>query len=311
MKESAMRPSLFAAAAALLAATPALAQRSLDDVVVEVVEAAPGIHVLYGAGGNMALAHGADAVFLVDDQFAPLSDRIAAKVKALTGGSVRFLVNTHWHGDHTGGNEAFGKAGTLIFAHDNVRVRMSSEQRRDQRVTPPSPATALPVVTFDSRGSFHINGDTVRAVHVPHAHTDGDVLIYFEKADVLHMGDTFFDATARTFPFIDLASGGSAKGAIAAIDKGLSLAGPNTRVIPGHGKLTNRDGLVAYRALLADVVSKVESMLAAGKSKEAVVAAKPTAAYEAARGGGFVSGDAFVGTVYDSLKAGAPAHHAH
>jgi glyoxylase-like metal-dependent hydrolase (beta-lactamase superfamily II) len=305
---------VLAVALALAAAGSAAAQQ-LDPATVEIAseQAAPGVHVLYGAGGNMALAHGPDAVFLVDDQFAPLSPKIMAKVREIAGRDVRFIVNTHWHGDHTGGNENFGKAGALIFAHDNVRARMATEQKNpvSGRITPPSPPAALPVVTFGSTNSFHINGDTVRAIHVPHAHTDGDALIYFAKADVLHMGDTFFDVTAKTFPFIDLASGGSARGAIAAIDAGLRLAGPNTKVIPGHGKLTDRAGLVAYRAMLADVVARVETMIAAGKSREEAVAAAPAAAYEAERGGGFVSADAFVGAVYDSLKNAAPAHHAH
>jgi glyoxylase-like metal-dependent hydrolase (beta-lactamase superfamily II) len=300
---------VLAVALALVAAGSTAAQQ-LDPAKVEIAseQAAPGVHVLYGAGGNMALAYGPDAVFLVDDQFAPLSPKIMAKVREIAGRDVRFLVNTHWHGDHTGGNESFGKAGALIFAHDNVRARMASPQARTSgQVTPAAPAAALPVVTFGSTNSFHINGDTVRAIHVPHAHTDGDALIHFEKADVLHMGDTFFDVTAKTFPFIDLASGGSAKGAIAAIDAGLRLAGPNTKVIPGHGKLTDRAGLVAYRAMLADVVARVETMIAAGKSREEAVAAAPAAAYEAERGGGFVSADAFVGAVYDSLKTDTPA----
>jgi cyclase len=295
--------------ALLLIAAPAAAQQQIDPdkITIEAEAAGPGVHVLYGAGGNMALGHGADGVFLVDDQFAPLSPKIMAKIREIAGRDVRFLVNTHWHYDHTGGNENFGKAGTLIVAHDNVRVRMATEQRRGDRVTPPSPPPALPVITFDSTNSFHINGDTVRAIHVPHAHTDGDALIRFEKANVLHMGDTFFNM--NTFPFIDLASGGSIRGLIAAIDRGLELSDDATRIIPGHGKMTDRKALAGYRAMLADVTTKVERLKTEGQPRDAIIAAKPAAAYEAGRTGGFISADAFVGTVFDSLSA--PATHAH
>lgn len=289
----------LALAAALLSSLPAAAQVKPEDVTLTTAEAAPGIHVIYGAGGNMALGFGPDGAFLVDDQFAPLSPKIMAKVKQISGQNVRFLVNTHWHGDHTGGNENFGKAGALIFAHDNVRVRMATEQKRGDRVTPPSPAAALPVVTFDSANSFHINGDTVRAVHVPRAHTDGDALVRFEKANVLHMGDTFFNS--NSFPFIDANSGGGIVGLVAAIDRGLALSDDATKIIPGHGRMTDRKTLAAYRAMLADVMGRVEKLKVAGKDRAAVVAAKPAAAYEAGRTGGFIAADAFVGTVFDTL----------
>jgi cyclase len=286
----------------IAAASPSAAQIDPSTVNIESVEAAPGIHVIYGSGGNMALGFGPDGAFLVDDQYAPLTPKIAAKIKELSGQSVRFLVNTHWHGDHSGGNENFGKSGALIFAQDNVRVRMSTEQeRRPGEKTPPSPAAALPVVTFDSTNSFHINGDTIRVEHVPHAHTDGDALVKFEKANVLHMGDTFFNLAS--FPYVDARSGGSVKGLIAAVDRGLQLSDASTKVIPGHGKLTDRATLAAYRDMLADIVARIESLKAAGKSKEETVAAKPAAAYEAARSGGFISADAFVGGVYDSIGA--------
>lgn len=297
--------------AALMIAAPAAAQQPIDPdtITLESVEAAPGIHVIYGAGGNMALAFGPDGAFLVDDQFAPLSPKIMAKIQDIAGQPVRFLLNTHWHSDHTGGNENFGKAGALIIAHDNVRVRMATTQARGDRVTPASPAAALPVVTFDSSNSLHINGDTVRAVHVPHAHTDGDALVHFEKANVVHMGDTFF--SAKTFPFIDIASGGSIGGLVKAIDRGLAIADDATRIIPGHGRMTDRKALVAYRAMLADVMAKVETLKASGRDRAAVIAAKPAATYEADRSGGFISADAFVGAVFDSLGGAHAAHHAH
>ncbi len=290
-------------------AVPAAAQ-DIDPgaIKLEVEQAAPGVFVIYGAGGNIGLAFGEDGAFLIDDQFAPLGPKIMAKVEEIAGRKVRFLLNTHWHGDHTGGNENFGKSGTLIFAQDNVRKRLSTEQHRPGgETTPPSPEGALPIVTFGTTESFHINGDTITATHVPHAHTDGDALVKFEKANVLHMGDTFFNSA--TFPFIDLASGGSIKGAIAAVDKGLALSDSNTKIIPGHGRMADRAALERYRAMLADIAGKIEKLLAAGKTREEIVAAKPAAAYAEGRTDGFISADEFVGAVYDSLTQ-PPHDHA-
>lgn len=298
----------FVFATALISA-PALAQNDFANVEITSEEAAGGVHVLYGRGGNIALSFGEDGAFLVDDQFAPLTDKIMAKVREIAGRDVEFLVNTHWHRDHTGGNENFGKAGTLIVAHDNVRRRMASEQTRGERVTPPSPAAALPVMTFKDRQSFHINGGTVRAVHVQNAHTDGDALIHFVDANVIHMGDIFFEANAGTFPVIDLASGGSAQGMLNAVDMGLKLADADTKIIPGHGQLTDRAGLAAYRDMLADIIGKVRAGIDAGRTKDQIVAAEPTAAYNAGRTGGFIEADAFVGFVYDSLTM--PSAHSH
>ncbi|MBV7255688.1 MBL fold metallo-hydrolase [Pacificimonas sp. WHA3] len=308
-----IRIFVFAAALGL----PFAAAQAQDDrfagVVITSETAGPGVEVLYGAGGNIALAHGKGEAFLVDDQYAPLTDRIMAKVRELAGTDVKFVVNTHWHGDHSGGNENFGKAGALIVAHDNVRRRMSTEQTRPgadgERVTPASPAAALPVITFRDRQTIHSAGQTIRAVHVQRAHTDGDALVKFMEANVLHMGDTFFDATAGTFPFIDRGSGGSIQGLIDAVDMGLKMSDAETAVIPGHGRLTDRDGLAAYRGMLADVRDRVKVMVDAGTSRDDVIAAKPAAAYAEGRAGGFIKPDTFVGAVYDSLTA--PAAHSH
>ncbi len=299
-------------AAATLIAPLACAQAQDDrfaSVEITTENAGPGVEVLYGAGGNIALAHGSGEAFLVDDQYAPLTPKIMAKVRELAGTDARFLVNTHWHGDHSGGNENFGKAGTLIIAHDNVRARMSSEQTRGDNVTPPSPAAALPVLTFRDRQTINSAGMTIRAQHVQHAHTDGDALVMFVEPNVLHMGDTFFDVTAGTFPFIDGNSGGSITGLIDAIDIGLKMANAETAIIPGHGKLTNREGLVAYRNMLVGVRDNVQALIDGGADREAVIAAKPAAAYEAGREDGFIKADGFVGAVYDGLTA--PMAHSH
>jgi glyoxylase-like metal-dependent hydrolase (beta-lactamase superfamily II) len=210
------------------------------------------------------------------------------------------VLHTPWHGDHSGGNENLGKAGALIVAHDNVRVRMSSEQfiASVQRKVPPSPAIALPVVTFDSASSFHINGDTIRAVHVADAHTDGDSLVQFRKANVIHMGDTYFSAG---YPYVDLSSGGSFEGLLATLARALAMGNDATRYIPGHGPVTGKAELAAYRAMIADIVGKVRAGIAAKKSVDAIVAAKPTAAYDAERGGGFIKPDVLVRTIHASL----------
>ncbi|MGB3723996.1 MAG: MBL fold metallo-hydrolase [Pacificimonas sp.] len=311
-----MSKTLMTAAAL---AMPLAAAQAQDDrfagVEITSESAAPGVEVLYGAGGNIALAHG-DGIdgqpeaFLVDDQFAPLTPKIMAKIRELAGTDARFLVNTHWHGDHSGGNENFGEAGTLIIAHDNVRARMSSQQTRGERVTPASPAAALPVLTFRDRQTIHAAGMTIHASHVRHAHTDGDALVYFEDANVLHMGDTFFDESAGTFPFIDTASGGSIQGLIDAVDIGLKTSDAETAVIPGHGKLTDRDGLAAYRDMLVTVRDNVQALIDGGADRDAVIAATPAAAYAASRGDGFIKADGFVGVVYDGLTATKAHSHA-
>ena len=220
--------------------------------------------LLTGAGGNIVASVGADGVFLIDDQFAPLADKIRASLDGLGKGPVRFVMNTHWHGDHTGGNESFGRGGAVIVAHENVRKRMSSEQFIEAfgSKVAPSPDAALPVVTFADGVSLHFNGDAATAVHVAKAHTDGDALVKFTQANVLHMGDTFFH---QAYPFIDVSSGGSIDGLISAIDIGISLCDADTIVIPGHGPRTDRGGLQAYRELLATARAAVAALKAAGK----------------------------------------------
>jgi cyclase len=304
-----MRASFFALALALLAG-PAAAQQDLSGVEIKVERLAPGVAVLFGAGGNIGLSYGEDGNILVDDQFAPLTDKIVAAVRTLDPDPVRFVVNTHWHFDHTGGNENFGKAGAVIVAHDNVRRRMSTEQfmASMNRRFPPSPKDALPVVTFGEGVTLHLNGDTLHILHVANAHTDGDALVHWQKADVLHLGDTFFHR--QSFPFIDRESGGSIDGLIRAIDRALAMAGPNTRIIPGHGPVATKAELQAYRAMLVDVRGKVQAGLRARRTLAQIQATKPAERY--GMPSGFIKPDQFVEAVYESLRnPPKPQPHSH
>lgn len=295
-----MRRFMLAATAAVLA-SPAVAQQDFSKVEIKVEQVAPGVAVLFGAGGNIGVSHGPDGNVLIDDQFAPLVPKIVAAVKTLDPDPISFLINTHWHGDHTGGNEALGTGGTVIVAQDNVRRRLAVDtvSKRFNSTIKAAPKAALPVITFDRSVTFHLNGDTLQVVHVANAHTDGDALILWQKANVLHAGDTFFHKV--TFPFIDLESGGSIDGMIAAARQGLALVKPSGRVIPGHGPVASREDYAAFLAMLEDVRAKVAAGRAAGRTKAQIVAAKPAAAYLGRTQEGFIKADDFVATVYDSL----------
>lgn len=280
-------------------AVPAAAQ-DLTNVTIRVERLAPGVAVLFGAGGNIALSYGVDGNLIVDDQFAPLSDRILAAVASVDPDPVKFVVNTHWHFDHTGGNENFGKRGAVIVAHDNVRTRMTAGQfiAAANMQVPPAPGVALPVVTFTDGVTMHLNGDDIHVEHVANGHTDGDSLVHWRKANVLHTGDTFVRAG---YPFIDISSGGSIDGMIVAATRGLTFVNAGTRVIPGHGEVARRADYVAYRAMLIDVRGKVAAGIAARRSKAQIVSGKPAAAHP--RPEGFISADKFVEAVYDSLRS--------
>ena len=295
------RLGIAAGAALLLAAGAVQAQRDFDAVEIRTVPVAGGVHMLMGAGGNMALSSGPDGAFLVDDQFAPLTEKIRAAIAAVSAGELRFVVNTHWHLDHTGGNENLGKAGAVIVAHDRVRQRMSAGQFMrafDAQIEPAAPG-ALPVITFGADITFHLNGHDVHVFHVPPAHTDGGSIVHFRGANAIHMGDTFF---AGRYPFVDLESGGSVEGVIATADRVLALADDATRIIPGHGELTNSAGLRRYRDMIATIRDRVRAAIAAGKNVDEVVAAKPTQEFDAEWGGGSTSGEGFTRTVYASLQ---------
>ncbi len=274
---------------------------SLHDVQIDAERVADGIFMLTGEGGNMGVSAGDDGVFLIDDQFAPLTDKIRKAIAAISPEPIRFLLNTHWHTDHTGGNENLGKAGVLIVAHDNVRVRMSSEQFQEafDRKVPPSPHSALPVVTFSEAVTFHVNGEEIYAFQVPPAHTDGDSVIHFRKSNVVHTGDLF--TTAR-YPFIDLSSGGTVDGMIEGANWLLEIVDSGTKVIPGHGPLGDWEALKDYRDMLLTVRDRVKEMIDSGKTVEEVVQEKPTKEFDANHKGGFLKPDDFTRLIYDSLK---------
>jgi cyclase len=283
-------------------AMPAGAQQNMDTVQVRSQKLADRVYVLFGAGGNIGLSVGDDGAFIVDDQFAPLSEKIKAAIAALTSKPLRFVVNTHWHGDHSGGNANFGRAGAVIVAQDNVRARLSVEQvnARFNQKTPPSPHEALPVITFAKGITLHLNGDSVRAIHVPNAHTDGDAIIHYLKSNVIHMGDTFFNGM---YPYIDTNSGGSVDGMIAAADSALTLANADTKIIPGHGPVASKADLQEYRRVVAQVRDRVKALVMQGKSLTEVGAAKPSAEFDAKWGNGFMKPDFFLDVVYNDLKS--------
>lgn len=297
-------------ATSLCIAAPVAAQEDLSKVEIRVERIAPGVAVLFGAGGNIALSHGADGNLLVDDQFAPLTDRIVAAVAGIDPDPVKFVINTHWHFDHTGGNENLGKRGAVIVAHDNVRTRMSAGQLMQfaklKMQVPAAPGVALPVVTFTDGVTMHLNGDAIHVEHVANGHTDGDALVHWRRANVLHTGDTF---VRDGYPLIDRGSGGSIDGMIAAATRGLGFVNAATKIIPGHGAVASRADYQAYRAMLVDVRGQVAAGIAAGRSRARIVASRPTARHP--RPAGFVSADDFVASVYDSLRdppRPAPSH---
>jgi glyoxylase-like metal-dependent hydrolase (beta-lactamase superfamily II) len=289
---------LLALAATLPASSAAWAQADLEKVEIKAEEIAPGVAVLFGAGGNIGVSYGPDATVLIDDQFAPLSKKIEAAVATLGAAPVKYVVNTHWHYDHTGGNENFGKTGATIFAHDNVRVRMAGGGTIGGTVSPPAPKEALPVVTYSQGMRFNINGDTIALAYLGGGHTDGDSVVMWKEKNVVHMGDLFM--TLNSFPFIDRASGGDVYNLMRTIDLVLSTIDGETKVIPGHGPMSDKAGLTAWRAMIGQAVARVEALHKDGKTLEQAVAAKPLADFN--REDGFIKGDAFVRAIWASLE---------
>ena len=297
-----MRRLILLVPLVLLASAPiARAQQDFSKVNVTVVPIATGIYMLQGAGGNIGLSVGRDDAFVIDDQYAPLTPKVRAAIATVTPKPVRFVLNTHWHGDHTGGNENMASAGAILVAHENVRRRMSAEQFIEafKLREPASPVAALPVITFSDTISFFLNGDTVRAVHVRNAHTDGDAVIVFRAANVVHMGDVFFNGM---YPFIDASTGGSLAGMIAAVNAVLAATNADTKFIPGHGPLGTRADLVRYRDMLGEVRTRLAKLAARRRTVEQAVAAKPLADLDAVWGNGFMKSDQFVTIAYMSVR---------
>ena len=261
----------------------------------------PGLNVLMSQGGNVAVWSGPDGVVLVDDSLAALSPQLLEAVGQLSRAPIRFVVNTHWHPDHTGGNEALARAGATVIAHESVRERLSQAQVvEDYDVTvPPAPAAALPVITFAESLAIHLDGDRLNVVHVAGAHTDGDVIVRWQDANVVHMGDLFYNGG---YPFIDLANGGSLAGVVAALEGTLARSDAETAVIPGHGPVATRAELAAYRDMLVAVGRKVREAVETGKSVEEVLASRPTAEFDERYAKGAVNPERFVRALYRDLS---------
>lgn len=272
--------------------TLACGQDRFATVNITVEKVSDHIYMLQGAGGNIAVSTGEDGVFMVDDQFAPLSDKIMAAIKTVSDDPVKFLVNTHFHGDHSGGNENFEEAGALIVAQDNVRKRLSENK-----------TAGLPVITFSEDATFYQNGDDIFLTHVHNAHTDGDALVYFAQSNVLHTGDTFFNGR---FPYIDLKRGGSFKGDIAAARKGLMLINDDTKVIPGHGALATKAEYQAYYDMLVGINNNVTKAIKEGKSEEDVAIMESLTSQwltDAEVEGQFINGEKIRRTAYQSITS--------
>ena len=299
-------PALLLLTAAL-AALPAVGQQPEREFEIETTELGDGLALLIGKGGNILVSTGPDGAILIDDQFADMTEKIERAVEALGAGPVRFVINTHWHGDHVGGNENLARSGALIVAQRNVRKRMSSEQfmAAFDRSIPPSPQIALPVVTFAREVTLYRNGQEFHARHVANAHTDGDAIIHIRDVNVIHTGDAFFNGF---YPFVDVDSGGSIRGMIAAADFVLSLCDDETRIIPGHGPLAKRADLIAYRDVLRHVMARVAALMQKGQGLEEIQAARPTSEFDEAWGGRMRPED-FVRVVVRSLEMERQAAH--
>jgi glyoxylase-like metal-dependent hydrolase (beta-lactamase superfamily II) len=281
-------------------ATATAADDQFRDVEIKTIQAGDGIYMLTGQGGNMGVSAGADGVFLIDDQFAPLTEKIMAAIATLSDQPVRFLLNTHWHPDHTGGNVNMGKAGTVIVAHDNVRKRLAVDNFIEMfgRDAPAMDLTGLPVITFDTSLTFHLNGNEILVSHTGNAHTDGDSFVWFRDANVIHTGDVYF---AGMYPFIDTHTGGSIEGIIKALERILEISDDKTVIIPGHGPVSNKGKLMAYTSMLKTISSLMQAMIAGQATLEQVQAAEPTRDFDEKYGNGFIRNTAFVEMLYKDM----------
>jgi len=284
-------------AVAILAAAPVAAQQDFSKVEIKASKVRGNIWMLNGTGGNIGVSVGPDGVLIVDDKFAPLAEKIRAALKEVGGGQLKFILNTHWHGDHTGANPVFGPEAPII-AHSNVRQRLATEQRRGERVTPPMDPKGWPVITFDDSVSVHFNGEEIRVLHFPHGHTDGDSVIFFTGSNVAHLGDDFF---AGRFPFVDLDSGGDVEGLAENIAEVIDELPADAAIIPGHGPLSTLDDLKAYLGMLVETTNLVRDKMEAGKTLEQIKAEGLPEKWKD-WGSGFINTERWLETIHQSLS---------
>jgi len=284
----------LAATVVLVPARIAQGQQDLSAVQIKTTKVADNFYTLEGSGGMMGVLAGPDGVFIVDAQFAPLTDKLVAAIKQISDGRMRFLVNTHVHGDHTGGDENFAKLGVTLLSRDELRARLAVPGRGG-----PPPAAALPMVTYRDRVTIHMDGEDIQLIPVPAAHTDGDTMVYFPKADVIMTGDFY---RSIQYPNIDRANGGSLQGMLNGLAQIVSLAGPNTKIIPGHGGTVNKTAVSAHRDMIVAVRDRVAKLVAQGQTQEQVVAAKVLADYDSKVDQAGTTGDRFIGQLYAELK---------
>jgi cyclase len=303
-----MRRTAFGTIAALalsLVAAAALQaqQQDFSKVEIKTTKVAGNFYTLEGQGGMIGVLAGPEGVLMVDSQFAPLTDKIVAAIKQISNSPIRFMINTHVHGDHTGGNANLGKIGVTIFSRPQLRARLEKPAPGPNGAPgTPTPAEGLPVVTYDAPVTIHMNGETVELIPVPAAHTDGDTMVRFRNADVIMTGD-FYRSVG--YPNIDRANGGSLSGMLAGLQAVVDAAGPNTKIIPGHGATVDKNAVAAHRAMIAAVRDKVAPLVRQGMTLDQVVAAKPTADYDTKVPGVGTTGERFVGQVYAEVKGGA------
>jgi glyoxylase-like metal-dependent hydrolase (beta-lactamase superfamily II) len=279
----------------------ATVQAQDDPVEFTTTRLSDTVYMLKGRGGNVGVSAGEDGVYIIDDQLKPITDGLIAAVAGISDQPIKFVINTHYHYDHVGGNEALGEAGSVIIAHDNIRKRMATEQFNHfmNRSFEPFPKAALPVLTFNDKVSLHFNGESVTAYHVSQGHTDGDSIIHFPKSNVIHMGDMFFFGL---YPYIDLDAGGSILGVIKAAELAISLSDENTQIIPGHGPMAKLDDLKAYRDYLVKATANVKALIDEGMNLQQVVDARPTAEWDEKLGKTWITPAQFAIFIYNSLK---------
>jgi len=296
----------FLALCLLLNGLNGFSQQNFDTVRIKPFKITDNIYMLMGSGGNIGVMIGKDGTLMIDNQFAPLSNKINGAIKTLDPGEIRFIINTHLHGDHSGGNENFKRMGSTVVAHDLVRERMMQGQVTPQmnRTTPPREKDALPVITFSDKMNFHLNDEEIELIHFDPGHTDGDVIVHFKNANVFHTGDAY---VRHRFPFIDLSSGGTSAGYISTLDKILMLVDDNSKIIPGHGELSTKADMKRFRDQLVDIRDQVLAALKKGKKVEEIPSLGITDKYDTELGKNFIKGKDYALLVAEELKRSMPS----